>query len=190
MHLSRQPWWYASLGTLSASSACFIPSFLFPPSSTFISSLHKTTPFLHLPRIDIELPSRYPSFCFFFSPLILDLSTLRLSPPSIYPNNFFIDFNDLLYFFSLIYSSFLLAFSSFQLSFTCFFFLLRRSCFPFPGSIMALKRNERPLGFNLLTGKEEREREKNIIRILPRRRTEAVWLDQLRDCLVYDNYPD
>lgn len=57
---------------------------------------------------------------------------------------------------------------------------------PPPESIMALKRSEPPLGFNLLTGK----RQKNIIRILLRRRTEAVWPDQLRDCLVYDNHPD
>lgn len=51
----------------------FVPSFLFASflllaSSTFISSLYKT-PFLHLPRIDIEFSSRYPSL--FFSPLFL-----------------------------------------------------------------------------------------------------------------------
>lgn len=82
MHLSRQPWCYASLGTLSASSACFIPSFL--PFSSPLSSF-SILPLLY-PRFvrllfcvfleSISSPSRYPSFFV----LILGLSTLFISP--------------------------------------------------------------------------------------------------------------
>lgn len=139
----------------------FVPSFLFASflllaSSTFISSLYKT-PFLHLPRIDIEFSSRCPSL--FFSSFV----SLCLSPLLPFILIFIID--DLLHFFfrhireifSLVYSSLLPVFS-YRLPVSLSFSLSsRRSCFPFPGSIMALKRNERPLGFNLLTGKRQKK---------------------------------
>lgn len=138
----------------------FVPSFLFASflllaSSTFISSLYKT-PFLHLPRIDIEFSSRYPSL---FFPLCFSLS---FSPSSVYPNIYYrrsssFFFRHIREIFSSVYSSLLPVFS-YRLPVSLSFSLSsRRSCFPFPGSIMALKRNERPLGFNLLTGKRQKK---------------------------------
>lgn len=149
----------------------FVPSFLFASfllldSSTFISSLCKT-PFLRLPRIDIESFSISIFLCFdsrlvnsfYFS------SSSCLS--SFFISNFFI--HDLFHLSFLSYfARFFFGISGFfarffQLSFTCLFIFLpllsctHRSLFPFPGSIMALKRSERPLGFNLLTGKRQKK---------------------------------
>lgn len=152
----------------------FVPSFLFASfllldSSTFISSLCKT-PFLRLPRIDIESFSISIFLCFdsrlvnsfYFSPSSC-LSSFFISNFFIYDLFHLLSFRHISRDFSLAYLVSSLAFSSFQLSFTCLFIFLpllsctHRSLFPFPGSIMALKRSERPLGFNLLTGKRQKK---------------------------------
>lgn len=96
---------------------------------------------------------------FVFFPLCFSLS---FSPSSVYPNIYYRRSSSFFFvifarFFSLVYSSLFPVFS-YRLPVSLSFSLSsRRSCFPFPGSIMALKRNERPLGFNLLTGKRQKK---------------------------------
>lgn len=103
----------------------FVPSFLFASflllaSSTFISSLYKT-PFLHLPRIDIEFSSRYPSL--FFFPFV----SLCLSPLLPFILIFIID--DLLHFFFVIFARF---FRFFQ-----FLVIVYLSLYPSPSPLVA-----------------------------------------------------
>lgn len=109
----------------------FVPSFLFASflllaSSTFISSLYKT-PFLHLPRIDIEFSSRYPSL-FFFPFVSLCLSSLL-------PFILIFIIDDLLHFFFVIFARFFLRYI---LRFFQFLVIVYLSLYPSPSPLVAL----------------------------------------------------